>query len=130
VQDDGKLELILKELIPHNKPIYMFAGCRYIPNQSSVINLKDIEFSFESRNLKDLIFAHEVTYPQYPKSLNIGNLQPNEPTVLAEIHRLQEFKGFSLEDPSDICLAHIFTDSTSDQFVSANEQPLYLPNTN
>lgn len=129
VQNSGNLVLTTQENIPADHAIYMFTGCRYIPaNSPKDADLKEIEKTFKTRNIKDLIFAHEVTYPQYPKSLNIKSINPNEQSILEEIDRLKKFQGFSLENPSDVCLAHIFIDNTTDQMQSSNDPPLFLPN--
>lgn len=126
VQFNGELKILSEEELSPNNAIFMFSGCRYIlPN--SFESLAAVKDSFAKRDLKDLIFAHEVTYPQYPKSLKAKNILPEEPLLLEKIRQLKKFQGFSLEDPSDLCLVHIFVDNTSTQLLAIHEPPVYLP---
>ncbi len=126
VQKDKTLRILPIESVPPDKPIYMFAGCRYGSGNS--VDIENAKMNFQYRELRDLVFAHEVTYPQYPKSLNAKSIQPSEAAIIQEVARLKKIKGVSLEDPSDLCLVHIFVDNTSQQLLSSREPAVYLPN--
>ncbi len=125
VQEDQTLKLVdLHKNFP-NSPVYTFAGCRYCDSQEAT--LEKTKDDFIKRNLEEIIFAHEVTYPQYPKSLKIPDIAPKEFELRQEISRLKFLKGFSLKNPSDICLAHIFVDNTCPHISALEDNPLYLP---
>lgn len=125
VQPDRSLRIIEAKNVSLEQPIYMFVGCRYIPQP--VVDIRALKAEFTQRSLEEIIFAHEVTYPQYPKALKAKNILPDEPALRKELHRLQRMKGFSLEDPSDLCLTHIFVDDIRSQASSTNRFPVYLP---
>ena len=122
VQPDRTLKVIEPE---DPRPIYMFVGCRKV--LQAPFNIEALKAEFAQRDLEEIIFAHEVTYPQYPKSLNAQNIQPDEPELKKEMKRLKKMEGFSLENPSDLCLFHIFVDDTQSQDLSAYDPPVYLP---
>lgn len=126
VQADRTLKVVDPEEKPSTTPVYMFTGCRYLPH--SDVNLKALRKEFSQRDLEELIFAHEATYPQYPNSLKAPNILPDEPALLQEILRLQKLKGFSIDDPSDLCLVHIFVDDVQSQSLAMYEPAVYLPN--
>ena len=120
VNDSGEWESITEDL--SEQPIYLFIGCRYV--QPGVrVDLKEIEREFQGRNVEEIILAHEVTYPQYPKSLGAGEVQPSDAELMREINRLKEFSGFSLDNPSDLCLVHISVTNPSEVFT----KPVFLP---
>jgi hypothetical protein len=125
VQPDRTLRVLDPEELSYTRPIYMLVGCRYISEQC--IDIPTLKAEFNQRSLEDIIFAHEVTYPQYPKALEATNISPQEPELVQEIERLKKLEGFSLEDPSDLCLVHIFVDDTQSQALSAYDPPVYLP---
>jgi hypothetical protein len=126
VQPDRTLRLLEHEETTITKPIYMFVGCRCV--DQSFADIEGLKREFSQRSLEEMLFAHEVTYPQYPKALKAKNIVPKEPELFREINRLKKLKGFSLEDPSDLCLVHIFVDDTQSQALSAYDSPVYLPN--
>lgn len=128
-QPDGTLKVRQQDEIGSISPVYMFEGCKYVP-EGTAVNIDDLKIEFSQRDIKDIIFAHEVTYPQYPKSLNAGSISPTESEIIEEITRLKAMPGFSFEDPSDLCLVHIFVDDTHTQSLAIHESPTYLPRLN
>lgn len=129
VQADGSLKIISPDEFSSAQPIYMFTGCRYI-SKDSTIDITAIKEEFATRDLKTLILAHEVTYPQYPKSLDAKDISPVEKSLIKEIGILKRMRGFSIEDPTDLCLVHIFVDDTLTQSLANYEPPIYLPQLN
>lgn len=129
VQDNGSVKIIDHDGFSSAQPIYMFTGCRYI-SKASTIDIREIKEEFATRDLKTLILAHEVTYPQYPKSLDAKDINPVEKDLIKEIGILKRMSGFSLEDPTDLCLVHIFVDDTLTQSLANYEPPIYLPQLN
>lgn len=129
VLDDGSLKSIAQDELSYAEPVYMFTGCRYI-SDDSLLNIDQMKDSFQARDLKTLILAHEVTYPQYPKSLNAENIIPLEEELVKKIGNLKTLQGFSLEDPTDLCLVHIFVDDTLTQSLAHFEPAIYLPQLN
>ena len=127
VQQNKSLKNIKQNLIQTTRPVYVFSGCRCI-NDRKNFNFKKSEELFSNRDIGDVIFAHEVTYPQYPKFLQKENIIPSSFLILNEINRLKKLKGFSLKDPSDFCTVHVYVDDTDTQALSAYEPPVYLPN--
>lgn len=125
VQPDRTLRVLDPEELFSTRPIYMLVGCRYISQQ--YIDIPTLKAEFTQKSLEEIIFAHEVTYTQYPKALKAKNISPHEPELVQEIERLKKLEGFSLEDPSDLCLVHIFVDDTQSQALSAYDPPVYLP---
>lgn len=126
VQEDGNIQVIDQDYLASTRPVYMFTGCRHILDASR-INIEEIKQEFKSRDLRNLILAHEVTYPQYPKSLNAQDIAPLEPALKAEIAILKEMSGFSIENPTDLCLVHMFVSQPVVQSFLAHEAPVYLP---
>jgi len=126
VQSTGEFTLVEEEKIDPVFPVYMFAGCRYVPN-SVEINIENTKQEFRQKCLRSLIFAHEVTYPQYPKDLKQENIKPDEPDLIALIDQFMKLSGFSLDDPSDLCLVHIYVDNAENQSLAVYEPPIYLP---
>ncbi|MBU6383958.1 MAG: hypothetical protein KGR16_06560 [Verrucomicrobia bacterium] len=129
VQDNGDLKNIDHDEFSSTKPVYMFTGCRYISSTASV-DIRALKAEFAARDLKTLILAHEVTYRQYPKSLNAKDITPVEKDLVKEIESLKKMSGFSLEDPTDLCLVHIFVDDTLTQSLASYEPPIHLPQLN
>ena len=130
VQEDKSLQHFDRRAISEPRPVYVFSGCRYIHGNTSP-DMSEVERSFFSRNLEDIIFAHEVTYPQYPKSLRAPNIVPTSPLISNEINRWKAIGGCSLKDPSDFCTAHVYVDNTTTiEHKSANDPPVYLPTLN
>jgi hypothetical protein len=132
VKSNGSLDIINEEMIneDHNsQPIYMFVGCRHIVGNKPIspAKINRIKKEFSKRSLSELVLAHEVTYPQYPKSLKAKNIDPEEFDLNQEIGKQSELKGFSIEDPSDLCLVHIFVDDFHTQSLAVYEPPIYLP---
>ncbi|PIS02045.1 MAG: hypothetical protein COT85_07870 [Chlamydiae bacterium CG10_big_fil_rev_8_21_14_0_10_42_34] len=126
VQKDHSYRLVNSEKLPDSDPIYMFVGCRYISDIEK-IDIRAIQHELEEKDLKTIILAHEVTYPQYPKSLNAENILPTHPEIIEHIKKYKKLKGFSLEDPSILCLAHIFIDDILTQSLASYDHPTFLP---
>lgn len=127
VQKDLTLKVLSDTKIDPDRAIYMYIGCRYTENTYSSESIENLKKTFSKRNLKDIIFAHEVTYPQYPKCLKAPNIYPESGSLSQLITYWRSLSGFSLDDPSDLCLVHIFVDNTKMQLCSIEEPPVYLP---
>ena len=125
VQDDMTLKVINESDCHPTDPIYMYTGCKYVPENSEV-NIKEIIEEFQGKELKTIILAHEVTYHQYPKALKVENYFPNEGSLYNEIQKYQEMKGYSLDDPSTLCLTHIYVDDILSHSTNIQD-PLFLP---
>ncbi|MDX8430645.1 MAG: hypothetical protein SNF33_02395 [Candidatus Algichlamydia australiensis] len=126
VQEDKTIKSIKQELIKSTKPTYLFSGCRSVDNPE-VFQCNALRKYFSNKNLSEIIFAHEVTYPQYPKSLKVENIKYVEDKVCREISRLKKMKGYSIDDPHEFCTVHVFVDDTDTQALSIYEPPIYLP---
>ena len=125
VQDDMNLKVIYETNCNPVDPIYMYSGCKYVPKNTEVDIEKMIK-EFQETDLKTIILAHEVTYPQYPKSLKVENFFPSNGTLSKEIKNYEQMEGYSLDNPSILCLAHIYVDDILSHSTIIQD-PLFLP---
>lgn len=95
-----------------HEPLLVFGGCAYSYDLTAS--------SFEKEMIQwmdcipSLILACDVFYPQFPKAAHDPNfssapIDPSENDIKETIVKFQNIKGFSSEDPSLFCLAHIYT---------------------
>lgn len=129
--DSATFIAIPEENLSPTDSVYLFSGCRYLQLSSrNELDIEVLKTEFGNRNLLEIILAHEVTYPQYPKATKQSNIIPIEKTIVEKIEQHKLYQGFSLEDPSDLCLVHIYVDNVMAQKNSVSEPPVLLPQIN
>lgn len=123
---NGNFIQVEESELEYKSPVLMYAGCRYV-DQYKDINLEEIRMSFKVKNLEEMLFSHEVTYPQYSKALHLKDIIPDEIELQNELLQLKKNRGFSLEDPSFLCFAHIYPSSVLEIQTELASLPVYLP---
>lgn len=114
--------------LDNDRPILVYAGCRYMDRyEETNAFIQDIKRSFEEKTLEEMLFSHEVTYPQYSKALKLQDIIPDELDLQQEILKLKKNKGFSLEDPSFLCFIHIYPSSVIAVKKASISPFVYLP---
>jgi len=91
-------------------PIYVISGCSY-NDVNRLLSGPALNNRFFGEDLEEICLSHEVTYPQFPKATGCTELAPKHKCILQTIDRLRKKSGYSLDNPSNICLAHLYADS-------------------
>jgi hypothetical protein len=105
-----------------DRPVWVISGCSY-NNKHRGRDVRDIERSYSEYDLQHVVLAHEVTYPQYPKSFGDLAVSPTERKIIDEIESLRRVTGFSICNPSILCLVHLHADTVSRQRASPHRDP-------
>lgn len=110
-----------------DNPVLTVEGCSYNDRHLQQ-QLVDIKREFSRKDLTEVIFSHEITYPQYPRGFNGLQISPTEPDLIRELARLkQQSQGYSLDAPSELCLVHLYPDTVKRQLAAKLDPPTHLP---
>jgi hypothetical protein len=126
--ENGVFKKVEPSFIDNNRPILVYAGCRYIDRyEDTDAFIQETKQSFEEKTLEEMLFSHEVTYPQYSKALKLQDIIPDEIELQKELTTLKNNKGYSLEDPSFLCFIHIYPSSVLAVKKASISPFVYLP---
>jgi hypothetical protein len=128
LQGDGKGNFSLLELDEHNhssfikQPVVVFRACAHADDPDQLTSNLD-EWLHRFPNL---VLAHELTYPQFPKvnsQFCNAPIVPEEDILQASMIEHGQITGVSSKDPSLYCLNHIYTASIQQMLCDPTPDP-------
>jgi hypothetical protein len=108
-------------------PVLVLEGCSYNDDNrdGAQATLRD---RLASQDLCDIVFRHEASYPQYPKSFGGYEIVPHDLDIQEAFQSYRKnSRGYSLADPTEVCLVHLYPDTIGRQLQAHLDPPKHLP---